>query len=66
MLLLCNHHLLSQELVNRNDAAIAADIGSSDVLENHGYQNWKGQGMTEMNDTTDVSNGFGPNSTPKQ
>ena len=44
-----------------DDAAITADIGSLDVLENHGYQNWKGQGMTEINPTTDISNGFNPN-----
>ena len=49
-----------------DDAAITADIGSVNVLENHGYQNWKGNGLTTINPTTDISNGFNPNSTPEQ
>ena len=49
-----------------DDAAITADIGSLDVLENHCYQNWKGNGLTAINPTTDIDTGFNPNSTPEQ
>ena len=44
-----------------DDAAITADIGSLDVLENHGYQNWKGNGLTGINPTTNIDTGFNPN-----
>ena len=44
-----------------DDAAITADIGSLDVLENHGYQNWKGNGLTSINPTTNIDTGFNPN-----
>ena len=44
-----------------DDAAITADIGSVNVLENHGYQNWEGNGLTSINPTTTIANGFDPN-----
>ena len=44
-----------------DDAAITADIGSLDVLENHGYENWKGNGLTSINPTTNIDTGFNPN-----
>ena len=49
-----------------DDAAITADIGSVNVLENHGYQNWEGNGLTSINPTTNIDTGFNPNSTPEQ
>ena len=49
-----------------DDAAITGEIESNNLLDKHSFNNWTGQGMTEINPTTDISNGFNPNSTPEQ
>ena len=49
-----------------DDAAITGEIESNNLLDKHSFNNWTGQGMTEINPTTAVSNGFNPNSTPEQ
>ena len=49
-----------------DDAAITGEIESNNLLDKHSFNNWTGQGMTEINPTTDISHGFNPNSTPEQ
>ena len=49
-----------------DDAAITGEIESNNLLDKHSFNNWTGQGMTEINPTTDISDGFNPNSTPEQ
>ena len=44
-----------------DDAAITGEIESNNLLDKHSFNNWTGQGMTEINPTTDISNGFNPN-----
>ena len=44
-----------------DDAAIIGEIESNNLSEK-----WTGQGMTEINPTSNISNGFNPNSTPEQ
>ena len=44
-----------------DDAAITGEIESPNLLDKHGYQNWEGQGLTSINPTTTISNGFDPN-----
>ena len=49
-----------------DDAAITGEIESNNLLDKHSFNNWTGQGMTEIDIATDISNGFNPNSTPEQ
>ena len=48
-----------------DDAAITGEIESNNVLDKHSFNNWEGNGLTSINPTTDISNGFNPNSTPE-
>ena len=49
-----------------DDAAITGEIESNNLLDKHSFNNWEGNGLTSINPTTDISNGFNPNSTPEQ
>ena len=49
-----------------DDAATTREIESNNLLDKHSFNNWTGQGMTEINPITAVSNEFNPNSTPEQ
>ena len=40
-----------------DDAAITRELESNNLLDKHSFNNWTGQGMTEINPTTDISNG---------
>ena len=44
-----------------DDAAITGGIDSNNLLDKHSFNNWTGQGRTELHPTTDISNGFNPN-----
>ena len=44
-----------------DDSAITGEIESNNLLDKHSFNNWEGQGMTEINPTTDISIGFNPN-----
>ena len=49
-----------------DDAAITGEIESNNLLDKHSFNIWTGQGMPEINPTTEISTGFDPNSTPEQ
>ena len=44
-----------------DDAAITGEIESNNLLDKHSFNNWEGNGLTSINPTTDISNGFNPN-----
>ena len=49
-----------------DDAAITGEIESNNLLDKHSFNNREGNGLTSINPTTDISNGFNPSSTPEQ
>ena len=44
-----------------DDAAITGEIESNNSLDKHSFNNWKGNGLTTINPTTNIDTGFNPN-----